>query len=211
MPASVMMGDASDEYAMLYSTPHQNTLNFLQEQMEQASQRIVGAGQAFYQRATSIFDRFNSEEAIQQAKAARRAHGSIWDMDEISALTDLDSIRSANNAMRRWVMANPTVRRLSRQQLVEGYDGYYKDPFPDDTGEEHYDYRRVMNGIVVDKVDEEGEDYWEATTYLDDLLPDDHELDIEEQVDILSTWKAVENLIKRKKEDPVSVWGADLS
>ena len=68
-----------------------------------------------------------------------------------------------------------------------------------------------MNGVVEEFVDEDGEDSWRVTSWCEDLLPDDRELDIVEQNDILNTWEAVEAILKRKKEDPTSRWGADLS
>ena len=55
--------------------------------------------------------------------------------------------------MKRYIMANPHVREAYQEQRIAGYDGTYKDPFADDTIENHYDYRRVMNGVVVDSVE----------------------------------------------------------
>ena len=62
-----------------------------------------------------------------------------------------------------------------------------------------------MNGLEVDT--DEG---WTATTYYDELIDEDVELSLEEQVDIQMTWSEIQNLVRRKKEDPTSKWNSDL-
>lgn len=211
MAVGVMYGDNADVNALLYQTPRQGTIDFIQQRMQHASQQVMGAGRQFFEQAKTVYERFAGEDALRRAKAAKRSAGSFWDEDEIRETSTVEALQGANNAMRRWVMANPTIRKLYAQQRVEGYDGLYTNPFPDDDPHDSYDYRRVMNGVVEEFVDEDGEDSWRVTSWCEDLLPDDRELDIVEQNDILNTWEAVEAILKRKKEDPTSRWGADLS
>lgn len=210
MAMSVAYGNTADANALIYPLPDQTVVGFIQQKMQDATQQIVGAGQQFFDRAVSLYDQFAGEEAIRRAKAAKRASGSLWDENEVQLLSTIEQMQAANNMMRRWVMANPMVNRMYHRQQIEGYDGLYRDPFPDDKLEDNYDYRRVMNGVVQDVQDDEGEWGWTATTYIEDLMPDDHELDPVEQANILSTWEAVEVALKLKKRDPTSRWDADL-
>lgn len=211
MAVNVVYGDTADVNALIYQLPHQNTVNFIQQRMQDASQRIVGAGQQFFNQARDLYDRFAGEAAIRKAKAAKRAMGSLWDDNEVRTLSNVEELQAANNVMRRWVMANPMIRDMYKKQQIEGYDTLYKDPFPDEaSGEDNYDYRRVMNGIVEEFVDTDGEDNWRATTWIEDLLPEDHELDFLDQNEVLCTWEALENIVRRRKDDPTSRFNAEL-
>lgn len=191
--------------ALAYGDPHPATQQFLQSQVEAPSHTLTEAGRQFVEGARGIYEALASSQALRMARAARRAVGSIWQSNEIRSLTAREDFQSAPLEMQRWVMAEPKVRKMYHQQRLEGYEGSYRDPFPEDVGEEHYDYRRVMNGLVV-----ETDDGWRATTYLDELLPEERELDLEEQVDIVHSWEWIRDHIRQGGEDPTSRWGAEL-
>lgn len=205
--AQIIEGGADLFDALAYGKPHPGTQQFLQTQIQNMSNVATEAGQRFYQNAVNLYDRFSGSTAMRYANAARRAIGSIWQSDEIRRLASTGDFQQAPLTMQRWIMAEPTVRRLYQQQRVEGYEGSYVDVHKGDIGEEHYDYRRVMQGIVHG---EDTDEDWTATTYLDDLLPDDQELLLEEQVDILDSWTNIVAKIREGRSDPTSRWNADL-
>ena len=205
--AQVIVSDPSTFNALLYGTPHPNTQAFLHQQVETFSQSLTDAGRRFMEEGRQIYDYLSGSTAMRVARAAKKAMGSIWQSNEIKELVELNDFQTAHLNMQRWIMANTTVRKLYHQQRVEGYAESYQDPFPNDIGEEHYDYRRVMNGIVVDN---ENGDGWSATTWYEDLLPDDRELEFDEQLDIIYSWENVVALIRKGGEDPTSRFGADL-
>lgn len=204
--ATIVEGDASLFNSLAYGGLHPQTQEYLQTQLEAPSPLLTQAGNTFFQNANALYDRLAGSTAIRMAKAARRAIGGIWQTDEIKTLSTIEEMQWAPLKMQRWIMASPFVRNLYHKQQIEGYSGSYIDPFPNEVGEEHYDYRRVMNGVVVDTED----DGWSATTYLDDLLPDDEELTLEEQIDIMQTWELVKASIKKGGDDPTSRWNAEL-
>lgn len=203
--AQFITGGADTFDALTYGQPHPGTLQFLENQFYGNTAQLTEASQRFMDSARGAFERFSSSSAIRMAKAARRAVGSLWENDDIRALTTIEELQWAKLPMQRWIMANPYVRKRFHQQTIEGYEGSFVDSYPDEIGEGHYDYHRVMDGVLVEE-----EDGWSATTYFDELLPDDVDLTIEEQEDILTTWQAVTAHIRAGGEDPTSRWNASL-
>ena len=125
--------------------------------------------------------------------------------DQIRYLRTIGEVQHAPSSMIAMLMAEPTVRRMYHQQRVDGYSESYTDNQPGKVGEDHYDYRRVVNGVFME---EEGE--WVATTYYEDLLPGTGELEFLDQVDILRTWEQMRIHLMRRKEDPTSRWNSSL-
>ncbi len=193
--------------ALVYGKPHPGTQNFIQTQMEQLSANMTDYGQQFYQSVQALYDRVGGSTAMRYAHAAKRAMGAVWQSNEIRPLTTMGEMQQAPPVMQRYIMANPTLRKWWQQQRIEGYADSYVDTDPGTLGEDHYDYRRVMNGVVV--IDEETGD-WSATTYFDELLPEDEELLFEEQQDIIDSWEHFKAAIKQGRSDPTSRWNADL-
>lgn len=191
--------------ALTYGGPHPGTLNFLQQQFENITPTLQHAGQQFVQQAQSWFEQLNGSAALRAMKSAGRAIKSLWQLDEVRPLTELAQLQFASPTMQRWVMAEPTIRKLYHQGAVDGYSDTYVDAYPKDIGETHYDYRRVMDGIVVVN-DEDHPHEWTATTYIDEMYEDEQPLTLEEQMDILDTWDFMRAHLKHSKEDPTSIY-----
>lgn len=208
-----LLDGGSDTFdALVYGRPHPGTLQFLESQATQVSHHLSQAGQQFMAGAYDLWDRINGSTAMRVMRAAARAGRSLWQTDEIRALTDIGEIQYAPLKMQRWIMAEPTLRKLYNKQSCAGYEGTYLDAHPGDIGEGHYDWRRVMNGMV--QVDEDT-GLWHADEWSEELLPDDSELTLEDQVDVLDTWNILRDHLTRHRdaegiEDPTSVWGATL-
>ena len=198
--------------SLAYGTPHPGTMSFLSQQFENASTALTTAGQRFMENARTLYERISGSDAMRAMRVAGRAIRSMWQLDEVRPLYSMEELQTAPLTMQRWIMAEPMLRKEYINQRVDGYSDTYHDVHQGDVGEAHYDYRRVMDGMIVvdDKPDSDGEYGWTATTYFDDLLPDDSELLLEEKVDILETWTAVRAALKAGKQDPTSRYGAML-
>ena len=72
---------------------------------------------------------------------------------------------------------------------------------PGMVGRDHYDWRRVNDGVVHSTEDEP----FKVTFYFDEILEGDRELRPDEKVDILSSWDIMRIAMKRGEEDPTSV------
>lgn len=196
--------DVFDE--MCLGTQSGNAVQFFQDQVDKSTALLSTAGARFMEGARVLYDKIQNSDAARLAKAATRAMASIWQDQEIRYLCTMGELQHAGFNMQRWIMAEPTLRTLYHKQGCDGYSDTYVDQEPGLVGEDHYDYRRVMNGIMV----EDEVEGWKATTWLDDLLEDDRELEIVEQVDIMSTWEQVLIKLAKKREDPTSKWAANL-
>jgi hypothetical protein len=111
----------------------------------------------------------------------------------------MGAMQQAPVVMQRWIMAEPTVRTLYHKQECDGFSDTYKDMSPGIVGEQHYDYRRVMDGVI-----QEDGDSWCAKFYMDDLVEGDTPLIFRDKMDILSTWERVTMYIAAGDEDPTS-------
>ena len=81
----------------------------------------------------------------------------------------------------------------------------YVDVEPKRIGDDHYDYRRVMDGVMVITDDD-----WYAKCYVEELKEGDRDLSHGEKTDIIQTWSNLEYLIALNKEDPTSADGGFL-
>lgn len=206
--ARIIDGDVSTFNALAYGEKHLGTQQFLYSHMENMSHVLTDAGRRFFDASREVFQQMEKTRTGRLIKAAQRAVGSIWQSDEIRYLCTVGEFQWAPEKMRRYIMAQPEVRQMYHEQRLEGYEGWYKDAYPTDIGETHWDYRRVMNGVVVEG---EGELDWTASTYYEDgdytLEPD---MDFLDQVDVLDSWNTVVHLIRQGGDDPTSHWNSSL-
>ncbi len=209
--ARAIQGDDLQFRALAYGMQHPGTVQFLADRFQQASASIQQVGGAFMERAAQMYEQFNGADAIRLAHAAIRRVQTMWQSDRIQLLTDIGQFQHAGDAMARWVMACPEVRERYHKQQLDGYSDTYVDYHPGDIGESHYDYRRMMDGLVIlneSPADDEPE--WHADSFLDELLPDDTDLTVTEQMDIQESLRHVMWHIRQGKEDPTSKFNAQM-
>lgn len=197
--------------ALAYGTPHPSITQFLSEKMDNLSHMVHTAGVDFVQQARDAYERYSGAEAMRVMRAVGRAVTNFWQTDTVRPLVSIDQLQHAPLTMQRFLMAEPTVRKMYHQQRVDGYSETYVDIHPGVRGHDHYDYRRVMQGfVVVDDADEEGMEGFSATTYFDELLPDDAELDHGQQIDIIQSWDYLRAAIEKGGDDPTSRFNSAL-
>jgi len=115
---------------------------------------------------------------------------------EIFEYLSYEQIRDANITMQRYIMAHPEVRQLYLDNKIDGYSETYVNIFGNDVGESHYDYRKVMDGVIVPT--EKG---FKFTHYNDELLPGDKPLSFVERMTILRVWEEIDFLLNGTKYD----------
>jgi hypothetical protein len=197
--------------ALAYGVPHPSITQFLSNSMENLSTAIHTAGESFVQNTMAAYERYSGHDAMRAMRAVSRAVRNFWQEESIHPLTAIDQLQHAPLTMQRWLMAEPLTRRAYHQQRCDGYSETYVDIHPGDIGHMHYDYRRVMQGFVqVDDADEEGHEGFTATTYFDELLPGDEELDLGQQCDIVQTWAYLRAEMDKGGDDPTSRFNSAL-
>lgn len=201
----IVEGGRSGFDGLVYGIHNEHDTNFFRNQATNMPQMIGQYGEMFKESTQNLFDRFHGSQAIQLAKLAIHHATQIFKSDGIRSLFDTVDFQTAGLVMQRWVMANPTVRTMYHNQQCDGYSDTYVDRDPGKVGDNHYDYRRVMNGIA-----HETGDNWQVNIYSEELRDGDTELMIQEQATILQTWDILNLMFKRGYDDLTNQYGGKL-
>jgi uncharacterized cupin superfamily protein len=202
----IVYGGQAAFNALAFGSNPPEMRSFFEERLQSIGSGLSGYGEKFKTRATELFNRLHSDNAVQIAKAALNQVRGFFTPDTIVNLTTIEDLQIAQHQMRRMVMANPVVRSLYHRQRCDGYSDSYVDADPGKIGWDHYDYCRIMNGIV-----EVTDESWKFTSVAQDLRPGDHELDFHDQFSVVAhTWPALESIMAQAAKDPTSEWNNDL-
>lgn len=194
--------------AIMYgSQVGQNEFSF-QRQLQNLSGVINLAGNQFIESAKRLHDKVNNSSIIESAKRAISFIGNKLDQNTILFLDNITDIQKANFTMQRWIMADPFVRNKFHNQEIDGYSNTYVDKFPSLLGDNHYDYRRVMDGVL--NLDSDNENEPLVKFYFEDLHDSDQELTSIDKFKILDTWDVVRGFLAKGEKDPTSFWNEDL-
>lgn len=205
---NVVMGDPTTFDILAFGQASAAAVNYVRTEINRAADVLTDFGRIGLQAAQAVFEQFHGEAAIRKAREISRRIGWVYKDDCVRPLLDLAELQSAMPVMQRWAMANPRIRELHNRQECAGYAGSYIDVYQGTIGADHYDYRRVMNGVLRDV---EGEDDGPLySIYLDELLEGDRHLDLDEKVDIFMTWDAMNAILDKGIDDPTSICGDQL-
>lgn len=200
----VIEGDLNTWDALAYGEKNPVNLDYLRNQLSNIPQALNDFTNNFYSEARDLFEKYNGSAAQRLIKSVTRSVQSLFRVDTIHSMFELGEIQNANIVMQRWNMANPVVRELYHNQKCDGYSDTYVDMEPNAIKETHYDYRRVMDGVVVDSDDD-----WVVKFYPDEIKTGDKELDHTDKMIILETWQIIEMFVKAG-DDPTSPYGSKL-
>ena len=207
----VVKGGSAAYRALVFGPQNQGNQSFFDSQVASVVNAGNEFGQAFANRVLEIRETFNNSAAVQLAKAALNRTRGIFSPNVVKTLTEVTDMQNAKSLMQRWMMANPEVRTLYHQQRCDGFSDSYVDMHPGKIGEAHYDFRRVMDGMV-----QETEDGFFIDMYAEQILPEDEDFDFDEQKAVLRTWLSLEHAIvlahqdPDKHRDPTSAWNNSL-
>lgn len=206
--AQIHYGTKEQFNALAFGEPHPSTVSMIDQMYQQfdPSTALTEQSQAFMQKAYDLYQDMMGSGAIRTAKAAVRNLSHGWMSDEVQELRTTAALQQAPSVMRRYLMVEPTTRQWYYQQRLEGYVDHYTDPYPETPTEDHYDYHRVMDGIVTEQ--EDGSISF--TEYLEEPLEGDRPLVAEEQFDIINTWNRLASQLFSGNDDPTSPYNAEL-
>jgi len=202
------LASASEVFdAYLYGKRHVDTVKYLEERGSGFGSRLAASAREFYDEVgESIYKRYDHSSAIRLARAAARRVATAWKPEGIYLLDTMALLQNAPSEMQRRIMASPEIRQLYHQNRVDGYSDTYTDLDPGKVGVDHYDYRRVTDGVMMEQLD----GTFCAINYFEELRDKGDELDTIEQIDIMATWEQAMARINAKKEDPTSRWNSAL-
>ena len=195
--------------AILFPEASPETKQWIHDQFHRDTSMLTDLGRSFMDSASALYKKLNDPMLSRMARSIVRNLSGISHPNSIQPLKTISDIQGAKPVMQRYIMALPELRRLYHKQCCDGYSDSYVDHEPGLVGEAHYDYRRVMNAMVVDVVKPDGTETWQSVMYPDDLEEGDRELDIDEQDCVLMSWTVAKEAIA-KKIDPTDVFNGKL-
>lgn len=202
----IIYGGADTWDALAYGEQNPVNLNYFQNQIQNFGNTLTEIGKQFHADAASIYERFNGSEAMQALRNVTKMAKSLFQPNIICNISTLESFQIATPVMQRWIMACPAVREVFNEQRCDGYSDSYVDMNPGTIADSHYDYRRVMDGVVKETED----DGWSVKFYAEDLHENDRDLLVDEKVDILSTWDSLNYFMQAGLKDPTNPYGGSL-
>lgn len=197
----ITMDDDTLTTQALFGRPLQATQDYISNSVQNYVQSL---GQGMSHMATDLLERFNnirSKQTIQLVDNIRQRLNSVWETNGIRRLDTPLKVLSAPPIMHRWIMAEPALRASFNRGGCSGYDGAYVDVKPGGVGAKHYDYRRVMDGVV-----ENGE----YTNYREILITADDILSITDKAAIKATWNVIAGHVEETNMDPTDPWNSTL-
>jgi hypothetical protein len=192
--ATVLHGGELELSRFMGGEPRESTLRYIRNQAAAIGEYAKRTGSRFAEDIVRTYDSFYSDEALSRARVALSRVKSYFKEDRIEDLINVHDMQQAGSQMQRFMMSNPLWRELYHQGRCNGFAGKYVDPNPGKIGDDDYNYRRVMDGIIVlDAPSEENpEGGWHFNCYIDELHEDDRDLDLHEQLTIQRVWKRME-------------------
>lgn len=181
-----------------------NTQSWLGERSDALRATISTAASSFFNQAASLYTMISTSDAVQALRNLTVKAENVWQSNVITHLATIEQLQCAPLVMQRYIMAQPDLRQMYLNGEVTGYGDSYENLHGDGIGAKHYDWRRVMDGMVT--VNDEG---YQFTQYVEDTR-DDAELTVFEKVDILRTWSVAQTELSKGEQDPTSPEGLML-
>lgn len=181
MGTVVTIPEAALDYA-IYGDNTRTISNYLTHQLQQMPQAMNAFGSRIYNAMLASYNYVNDVMTKHSLMGTLQQRGIDVIDNYIMPLHSVQALQNANPTMQRWVMAHPEVKQLYNEQNIDGYSDSYVNIFGKGVGEEDYNYRLIMDGILQD----DGKQSW-TKHYDEELIPGDRRLDHPEKVMILST------------------------
>lgn len=191
----ISVPEAAMDYVM-YGDNRQSITNYLSSQLSQLPTHFTEFGHRMIETVKKTYNYLTDELLHKTLQNQTHQAGSYMDNTGISYCGSFEELQNASVSMQRWIMANPNLRRVYLDQNCDGYSGTYVNVSKDDIERSHYDYRRVMSGVPVDK-----KDGFQLHYYIEDLEIGDRKPTHIEGVNILSTWETIDWLLEESKFD----------
>lgn len=187
----------------------QEARNWVQNQIAEGARYLTDAGLTFYNNAVETWKSVADGSLEHMARSMLRSVGSFLHPNAIIPIYSIEDLQTAKPVMQRFIMAHPELRDIYHRQLCDGYSDSYVDDEPGLIGHDHREYRQVMDGMVVETIDENGESKYTVNFYSPDLQEGERQLTVDEQFDILTCWDTVDISILRKR-DCTDIFNSDL-
>ncbi len=155
MRVNVIRGSGDDVFrALSYAPPDNGMLNYINNSMGYAKEQLGNIGTNFMDRASNLYNRFNSNEAINRSKQILN-QSSVYINEDVVYLINSNNINNSNIEMQQWIMEEPTIRKAFNKQMIEGFSESYFDFEPEvRIPSNRTQFMQVASGITATYMDE---------------------------------------------------------
>lgn len=162
---------------------YQNFYNYVQNQFQNLHAQLGDVGRSVVEKAQNIYNNLYGSNYIQRASVVSQMVTNTLSPFSIYYMSDPEMFKTASLYMQRYIMACPDIRQLYFQQRIDGYSDSYTNIEGEVSGVDHYDYRRVTDGVLMVE-----DDLAIVREYAEDLYTGDRDLTRIEQHNIMATW-----------------------
>lgn len=204
---NVSYGGIAAFNAVAFGPQNPKNEEYFRREMESMSQMTGVFSDAFVQKAFSIFDLYHGADAIAKGRAAMNQVSGLAAVNTYRRIDKISDFQTAGPVMQRVIMANTMIREMYHQQRIDGFSDTYVDPDPGRSGENHYEWRRIMDGMA--NIAETGDAM--TVTFYDEVDPfEQPRLKPAERSDAVATWENAEFFLLEAARDPTKK-GIDLT
>lgn len=194
----------TDDRDVIHAATHgmlsRNDLNFLRDRMTRVMARAGSGASDYLTKASEKLMSFNLGAMRDKVESFRDRFEVSWKDDRIVSMFNMRDVQQAKRKNRRYIMADPRIKRLYEEGRIDGYGKLYTNEEPGQYGRDNDAYREYMQG-AHEHVD--GEDRF--TTYLE-LVDEDATgpLRFEERIIVRDNISTVHEMLDAGKQDPTS-------
>ena len=189
-----------------FAPPTDRDIEYLRDRLQHKAATYGEAPRRYAVSAMEMYDTINSSDAIMRARSLWRTTNSAFTGDYLRSCTTVKDFQTAGPTMQRWIMACKEVREAYHKQRIDGYHDTYVDASPGLVGDQHVDYRIVMDGVMY-RPDDESDDLCFDMFY---DLPEDEVLEPDQRHDILDTWALARHYLVLNDADITSAYGCSM-
>lgn len=179
-----------------------STMSWMHDRTQALMSTVSATTANWFNKAKTFYQTITETDANQALRNLTAKVDMSWKGNNIFLCQNIQQIQSSNLVQQRYLMAEPNLRQLFLDQSCEGFAGSYVNLHGNAVGVNHYDYRRVTDGILlVNETGVEWNDFYEA-------IPDnDKELEMYEKADMIRNWNLVNIALDANEMDPSSPIG----
>lgn len=179
-----------------------STTSWMQDRTQALMSTVSATTASWFNKAKTFYQTITETDANQALRNLTAKMDMSWKGNNIFLCNNIQQLQSSNPVQQRYLMAEPRLRQLYFDQSCEGFAGSYNNLHGEAIGINHYDYRRVTDGMLLVTDNQiEWTDFHEA-------IPDnDKELELYEKADMIRNWNLVNIALDANEMDPSSPIG----
>ena len=201
--ASIYYGDNASSAALMYEPISRDLGEWLYESGRNVLSRVSERARSFFDRSSKYRERTSFDQAMAMREQVHHATNLLFSDDDFRYLDDLIGVQIAKPKMRRYILANPSLRKMYREKRLSGWER----TIDDDTSipvDETPEYLHITNNVLI------GNKFVTTSNDLLDIYEEKEPMTLSDKASVMMTWERIDNIIKFDKLDPTSPYGATL-